>query len=145
MARSVRDIDDLTSKHSIAYGFAQAMALFRASRARAARSPSAACSATRVRPRRALRSSSPSRPSSARASTSSRKSARATAAPAGPDDIATIVAFVVGFAVIAWLMRYLKTRSYMPFVVYRVALGVFVIVLVTAGAIDPSAGFVPAN
>ena len=63
----------------------------------------------------------------------------------GQTIVATIVAFVIGYAVIAWLMRYLRTRSFMPFVVYRLALGVLVIVLVTTGAIHPESGYVPSN
>jgi undecaprenyl-diphosphatase len=49
--------------------------------------------------------------------------------------IATVLAFVTGYAAIAWLLRYLTTHSMMVFVVYRVALGVLVLVLVSAGAI----------
>ena len=60
----------------------------------------------------------------------------------GPTIAATIVAFLVGYAVIAWLMRYLKTRSYAPFVYYRVGLGVLVLILVSTGAIDPDSGYV---
>lgn len=37
--------------------------------------------------------------------------------------LATIVAFFVGYAVIAWLMKFVSTKSYKPFVIYRVALG----------------------
>jgi undecaprenyl-diphosphatase len=37
----------------------------------------------------------------------------------GPTIAATVVAFVVGYAVIAFLMRYLETRSFLPFVIYR--------------------------
>ena len=37
--------------------------------------------------------------------------------------IATVIAFVVGYWVIATLMKYLVTKSFMPFVIYRVALG----------------------
>ena len=37
--------------------------------------------------------------------------------------VATLVAFVVGYWVIATLMRYLNTGSFMPFVIYRIALG----------------------
>jgi undecaprenyl-diphosphatase len=58
----------------------------------------------------------------------------------GPTIVATIVAFLVGFAVIAWLMRFIKTHSYLPFVVYRIALGVLILVLVMSGALDPEAG-----
>lgn len=58
----------------------------------------------------------------------------------GPTVIATLVAFAVGFVVIAWLMRFISTRSYMPFVAYRLALGTLLIVLVAAGVLDPDAG-----
>ena len=62
-------------------------------------------------------------------------------APAwGPTIVATIVAFLVGFAVIAWLMRFIKTHSYLPFVIYRIALGVLILVLVMTGLLDPEAG-----
>jgi len=36
---------------------------------------------------------------------------------------------VVGFATIHYLLRYVRTRSYTPFVIYRVLVGVFVVVL----------------
>ena len=50
--------------------------------------------------------------------------------------IATFFAFISGYAAIAFLLRYLATHSMMVFVVYRVALGALVLVLVSAGAID---------
>lgn len=50
--------------------------------------------------------------------------------------VATAVAFFVGYAVIAWLLRYLRTRSFLPFVIYRVALGTLVLVLLWAGVLD---------
>jgi undecaprenyl-diphosphatase len=50
--------------------------------------------------------------------------------------LATVVAFVVGYAAIAWLLRYVGTHSYTPFVVYRVALGVLVMGLLIGGALD---------
>ena len=37
--------------------------------------------------------------------------------------MATVVSFVVGYAAIAWLLRYVSTHSYLPFVIYRIALG----------------------
>ncbi|MGH3517733.1 MAG: undecaprenyl-diphosphate phosphatase [Haloechinothrix sp.] len=58
----------------------------------------------------------------------------------GPTIVATIVAFLVGYAVIAWLMAYIKTRSFMPFVIYRIALGSLLLVLVFTGVLDPEAG-----
>ncbi len=55
----------------------------------------------------------------------------------GPTIAATVVAFVVGLAVIAFLMRYLEKRSFLPFVIYRIALGGVVIVLLTTGVLQP--------
>ena len=49
--------------------------------------------------------------------------------------IATVVAFGVGYAVIAFLMNYIKTRSFLPFVIYRIALGVTLLVLLSTGVI----------
>ncbi|WP_066600444.1 undecaprenyl-diphosphate phosphatase [Cryobacterium arcticum] len=51
--------------------------------------------------------------------------------------LATGIAFVVGLAVISLLMRYLATRSFLPFVIYRIALGVGLIVALTTGALTP--------
>ena len=50
--------------------------------------------------------------------------------------VATIVAFLVGYAVIAWLMRFVQTKSFMPFVIYRVALGTLVLILLSTGTIS---------
>lgn len=52
--------------------------------------------------------------------------------------VATLVAFVVGYAVIAWLLRYLSTNSYAIFVGYRLLLGTGVLILTTAGLISTS-------
>jgi undecaprenyl-diphosphatase len=41
----------------------------------------------------------------------------------------------VGYAAIAWLLRYVATRSYLPFVLYRIALGSLVLVLVASGVL----------
>jgi undecaprenyl-diphosphatase len=49
--------------------------------------------------------------------------------------IATTLAFVVGYASIAFLLRFLVRHSTIVFVVYRVALGALVLALVSAGAI----------
>lgn len=51
--------------------------------------------------------------------------------------VATIVAFFIGWAVIAWLMRYIQTRSFMPFVIYRLVLGGVVMALLATGVINP--------
>ena len=36
---------------------------------------------------------------------------------------ATVIAFAVGYAVIAWLMKFISKASYLPFVIYRTLLG----------------------
>ncbi|NYF16196.1 undecaprenyl-diphosphatase [Microbacterium sp. AK009] len=51
--------------------------------------------------------------------------------------VATVVAFGVGLAVIAFLMRYLKRGSFLPFVIYRLALGTLLIVLLSVGVLQP--------
>lgn len=58
----------------------------------------------------------------------------------GQTVFATLVAFAVGYAVIAWFMRFITTRSFMPFVYYRVALGILIFILVAAGVLSPHAG-----
>lgn len=47
--------------------------------------------------------------------------------------VATLIAGVVGFAVIAFLMSYISKRSFLPFVIYRVLLGLALIVLLSLG------------
>jgi undecaprenyl-diphosphatase len=54
---------------------------------------------------------------------------------AGALVLATLLAFVSGYAAIAFLLRYLATHSTIVFVVYRVALGTLVLVLTASGAI----------
>jgi undecaprenyl-diphosphatase len=49
---------------------------------------------------------------------------------------ATVVAFIVGYAVIAWLMRYISTKSFTPFVIYRIVLGFALLIALTTGAIS---------
>lgn len=52
-----------------------------------------------------------------------------------PTAIATLLAFVSGYASIAFLLRWLANHSTAVFVAYRVALGVIVLALVAAGVI----------
>jgi undecaprenyl-diphosphatase len=50
--------------------------------------------------------------------------------------VATLLAFVVGYASIALLLRWLATHTTLVFVAYRVALGALVLALASAGTID---------
>lgn len=55
----------------------------------------------------------------------------------GPTITATVVAFLVGYAAIAWLLRYISTHSYLPFVLYRIGLGALALALVAGGVLTP--------
>ncbi len=50
--------------------------------------------------------------------------------------IATIAAFISGYAAIAWLLRYLANHTLAIFVAYRIPLGILVIALTASGAIS---------
>ena len=47
--------------------------------------------------------------------------------------IATLVSFAVGFSVIVGLLRYLERGSFMPFVIWRVGVGVALLLLLSTG------------
>ena len=49
---------------------------------------------------------------------------------------ATAIAFVVGYLVIAWLIKFVMTKSFMPFIIYRIALGSTLLVLLATGVIN---------
>ena len=49
---------------------------------------------------------------------------------------ATAVAFVIGYIVIAWLLKFVATRSFMPFIIYRIVLGSLLLVLLVTGVIS---------
>jgi undecaprenyl-diphosphatase len=48
---------------------------------------------------------------------------------------ATLVAFISGYLVIAWLLRYVSTHSYSIFVGYRIVVGSGILILLSAGLI----------
>ena len=58
----------------------------------------------------------------------------------GPIALATVVAFVIGFVVIHWLLRYISTHDFKPFVIYRLALAAVVAVLLLTGVLVPVPG-----
>jgi len=49
--------------------------------------------------------------------------------------VATIVAFFVALVVIAFFMKYISTRSFLPFVIYRIALGITLFILLATNTI----------
>lgn len=50
--------------------------------------------------------------------------------------VATSVAFVIGYAVIAWLLKFVTTKSFAPFILYRIALGSVILTLLATGVIS---------
>ena len=53
-----------------------------------------------------------------------------------PTAIATVLAFVVGYASIAFLLRYLTRHGLGIFVAYRIVLGAVVLALAVTGVIS---------
>ena len=60
-----------------------------------------------------------------------------------PTLIATVVSFVVGYAAISGLMKFLQTKGITPFVLYRVIVGLAIIGLVSGKVVEPNAGEAP--
>lgn len=56
----------------------------------------------------------------------------------GPTAVGTLVSFVVAYASVAWLLRFVGSHSIGKFVPYRVALGLVVVALLSAGVLTPT-------
>ena len=54
----------------------------------------------------------------------------------GETFVATAIAFVVGYLVISWLLKFVTTKSFTPFIIYRVILGTTVLGLLAAGVLS---------
>jgi undecaprenyl-diphosphatase len=54
----------------------------------------------------------------------------------GPTILATVIAFFIGYAVIAWLLRYVATHTFTIFVVYRLTLAAVLVGLLATGTIS---------
>jgi undecaprenyl-diphosphatase len=128
-----KTIADLNLRDGVIYGFAQALALI----------PGVSRSGATITAGRAL---GYTREDAARFSFllsvpavvlsglfEMRKIGDAGTAGFGPTLVATVVAFAVGYASIAWLLRWLTGHSMLVFAVYRVLLGALVLVLVYGG------------
>jgi len=50
-----------------------------------------------------------------------------------PTAVATVVSFGVGLAVIHWLLKYVSTHSFLPFVLYRIGFGAATLALLASG------------
>ncbi|WP_156757268.1 undecaprenyl-diphosphate phosphatase [Actinokineospora pegani] len=52
--------------------------------------------------------------------------------------VATVVAFGVGYACVAWLLRYVSNHSFMVFVWYRIVVGAVLCGLLATGVVSPT-------
>ncbi|MCI3275481.1 undecaprenyl-diphosphate phosphatase [Streptomyces cylindrosporus] len=64
------------------------------------------------------------------------KDALGTGVGAAPLAVGTLVSFVVAYASIAWLLKYVAKHSFNAFVVYRIVVGVLLLGLLASGALD---------
>jgi undecaprenyl-diphosphatase len=138
--RSERDLNGLTPKHGLAYGFAQSLALV----------PGVSRSGATIAMGRVLGYKRESAlrysfllaiPAVFGSGFYELKTAIGENDPSAPFTLietfgATIVAFFVGYAVIAWLMKFIATKSFMPFIIYRIVLGTGILILLATGAIN---------
>lgn len=137
-ARNIRPLESLTWKHGVLYGLAQALALIPGvSRSGATIAAGLAMGYRReAAAKYAFLLAIP-----AVVGSGFYKLFDISADPVepawGPIILATVVAFGVGLAVIHWLLRYISTHNFMPFVIYRLALAVLVAVLLLAGVLQP--------
>lgn len=54
----------------------------------------------------------------------------------GPTIAATVTSFVVAYAAVAWLLKFIVKHSYTVFIVYRVLLGSIILLLVASGTLS---------
>lgn len=140
LGKSDRDLSSLTSRHGLAYGFAQSLALV----------PGVSRSGATIAMGRVLGYTRESAlrysfllavPAVFGSGFYELKTAISENDPSASYSLietfgATIVAFFVGYAIIAWLMKFILTRSFMPFIIYRIVLGMAILVLLTTGTIN---------
>ena len=53
-----------------------------------------------------------------------------------PTLIGAVIAFVVGYAVIVWFLKLVSTKSYTPFVIYRICLSALLFILLPLGVVS---------
>ncbi|ROR71740.1 undecaprenyl-diphosphatase [Bogoriella caseilytica] len=145
-SRRVRTLDTLTWKHALTFGFAQALALIPGvSRSGATISAGLMLGYTReAATRYAFLLAIPAVTASGLYKLFGdvifgEPVETAATVSAGGIVVATVISFVVGYAVTAWLLSYISTHSYAPFVLYRLGLAVIVVILLLTGVVDPLA------
>jgi undecaprenyl-diphosphatase len=146
LARNVRPLESLTWRHGVLFGLAQSLALIPGvSRSGATIAAGLAMGYQRVAAAKfAFLLAIP-----AVVGSGLFKLADVASDPVepawGPIVLATVVSFVIGYLVIAWLLRYISTHDFLPFVVYRIALAAVVAVLLLTGFLEPLPGASPSG
>jgi undecaprenyl-diphosphatase len=46
-----------------------------------------------------------------------------------------VIAFIIGYAVIDWILKYVTTKSFAPFIAYRIGLGTLLLIALSTGMI----------
>ncbi|OLT09471.1 undecaprenyl-diphosphatase UppP [Kocuria sp. CNJ-770] len=139
VGRQARHLDDLTVKHGVLFGFAQALALIPGvSRSGGTITAGLLMGYTReAAARYAFLLAIP-----AVFASGLYKLARTLGEPqSGPYGMAEIllatgIAFAVAYVIIGWFMHYISNRSYTVFVWYRIALGLAIFVLLGLGVLS---------
>lgn len=140
IGRHERDLTQLTYKHGILYGFAQAMALIPGvSRSGGTITAGLLMGYTReAAARYSFLLAIPAVFGSGLYQLYKTVSNDGIAGPYGLAEtaLATVIAFVVGYVIIGWFLKFVSTRSYRLFVWYRILLGLALYVLLGFGVIS---------
>lgn len=140
LGRQERDLTQLTYKHGILYGFAQAMALIPGvSRSGGTITAGLLMGYTReAAARYSFLLAIPAVFGSGLYQLYKTVSHDGIAGPYGLAEtaLATVIAFVVGYVIIGWFLKFVSTRSYRLFVWYRILLGLALYVLLGFGVIS---------
>ncbi len=142
IGRKQRPLDQLTWKHGLGFGFAQALALIPGvSRSGGTITAGLLMGYTReAAARYSFLLAIPAVFGSGFYQLFKALKAPTDTTPMGLTIVATIVAFVIALFVIGLFMRYISKRSFMPFVIYRVLIGVVIIVLLSTGVLSAEGG-----
>ncbi|BCW10817.1 undecaprenyl-diphosphatase 2 [Arthrobacter sp. StoSoilB3] len=140
VGRQERDLTQLSYKHGILYGFAQAMALIPGvSRSGGTITAGLLMGYTReAAARYSFLLAIPAVFGSGLYQLYKTVSNEGLAGPYGLPEtaLATVIAFVVGYVIIGWFLKFVSTRSYRLFVWYRILLGLALYVLLGFGVIS---------
>ncbi|HBX82873.1 MAG: undecaprenyl-diphosphate phosphatase [Propionibacteriaceae bacterium] len=138
--RKTRDLSAMTWQHSLIYGFAQALALVPGV-SRSGASITAGLFLGYTRESAARFSFLMSLPAIFGSGLYELKDIAKDPNPAwGPIALATAIAFGLGYVVIAWLLKYISTHDFKPFVFYRLGLAALLAFFLVTNVMTPYGG-----